>query len=86
MANEFAHVLPKWTARKGYKELDGLENEDNRRGISRFVLYTMALTAAGLFALGVISRYLHHSLEYHLSHPIQTASPITLQRHSYRDI
>jgi hypothetical protein len=56
MANEFAHVLPAWVAKKGYKELDGLEKETRRRCISRFVLYTMALTAAGLLALGVISR------------------------------
>ncbi|KAI4755357.1 acid phosphatase [Aureobasidium sp. EXF-3400] len=55
MANESAHVLPTWVARKGYKELDGLENEVRRRCISRFVLCTMALTAAGLLALGVIS-------------------------------
>jgi hypothetical protein len=73
MANELAHVLPAWTARKGYKELDELGNEDNRRCISRFVLYTMALTAAGLLALGVISRYHYLFSECHLSHPMQSA-------------
>jgi len=56
MANEIAHVLPTWEAWKGYKVLDGHQNEVRRRCIARFLLYTMALTAAGLLALGVISR------------------------------
>jgi hypothetical protein len=58
MANEYAHVLPTWTARwesNDYKELEELRNGVRRRCLSRFVLYTMAFLA-GLLALGVISR------------------------------
>jgi hypothetical protein len=58
MANEYAHVLPTWTARyesNDYKELEEPRNGVGRRCFSRFVLYTMALIA-GLLALGVISR------------------------------